>query len=122
METFFASYAAAFNQLDAAEIIKHYHLPCALSDGDGRTAYTDASALLEKFQQNCRDMEGFGFQTCNFSILSEVDLGEAGKAVHIGWQVHTPAETMDFRCLYVCHKVGGAWKIFNANVYPGPFV
>lgn len=121
LDAFFSQYTQAFDALSAESIAELYRLPCATSDGDGVNVYSDRQSLIEKFAGNCEAMKGFGYQKSMFRILEQQDLGEGKVSVNIAWRITTAGGNVDFRSLYICHKLSGDWRIFSANVYPGQF-
>jgi ketosteroid isomerase-like protein len=121
MEEFFQKYTEAFDSLDANAIADLYMLPCSASDGDGANVFSNRESLVEKFSGNCTSMKGMGYKHSKFSILDVTDMGGIAKAVVIGWRVFTTGSEFEFRTLYVCHNINGAWRVFSANVYQGSF-
>ena len=121
MDNLFEKYTAAFNAFDALAISNLYTLPCSTSDADGARVFTDRDSLSAKFEKNCTSMQDMGYQFAEFKLLTEIRLGEASKAVNIAWRIHTEKSEIEFRTLYVCHKVEVNWLIFSANVYEGDF-
>lgn len=121
MDQLFKRYTNAFDAFDAAAIANIYTLPCSTSDADGANVFNERESLVQKFRQNCSSMKAMGYTHSHFNILSTIDMGNTAKAVNVGWRIFTTDEQIEFRCLYVCHKVNGQWCIFNANVYQGSF-
>ena len=121
MEDFFKKYTAAFDSLNPEEIANLYRLPCAVSDSDGVQTYTNKSELIAKFAANCVSMKNFGYLNAQFNVLEKQFLSPTEVVVNIAWRVITKSNQIDFRTLYICHKVGHAWLIFSANVYQGNF-
>ena len=121
MEEFFIKYKAAFDALDPEFIASLYRLPCAISDADGVQTFTDNASLIGKFERNCEAMRNFGYQQAKFNIISHNQLAKNEILVDVGWRVVTTDTNIDFRTLYICHKIDHAWFIFSANVYPGGF-
>lgn len=121
MDELFKNYMKAFDSLDASAIARLYILPCSTSDGDGSNVFINSESLIRKFEENCSSMKTMGYQSSEFNILSETDMGETSKAVNIGWRVGTVNGAIEFRSLYICHKNENSWLIFSANVYQGAF-
>lgn len=121
MDELFKQYTAAFDSFDATAIAGLYVLPCSASDGDGANVFSDRNSLTQKFRDNCSSMKSMGYTHSHFSILSTFDMGDAAKAVNIGWRIFTANGEVEFRCLYVCHRIDNQWLIFSANVYQGSF-
>ncbi len=121
MNELFQNYTKAFDSLDASAIARLYTLPCSTSDGDGSNIFNNSDSLINKFEENCSSMKTMGYQSSEFSILNEIDMGETAKAINIGWRVSTVNGAIEFRSLYICHKNENRWLIFSANVYQGAF-
>ncbi|MDF2178893.1 hypothetical protein P2G88_11595 [Aliiglaciecola sp. CAU 1673] len=121
MESFFKQYTAAFDAFDAKAIANLYRLPCAIADADGVQSFTDRSALVSKFAANCKSMQAMGYSGARFTVLNQQQLGPNEVAVNIGWRIELADSQIDFRTLYICHRINQCWYIFNTNVYPGSF-
>jgi hypothetical protein len=121
MEELLNNYAAAFDRLDPELIASLYRLPCAISDADGVQTFTDSPTLVSKFSKNCEALRKLGYQRAKFTILSSEQLGINELLVHVGWRVSTGSSDIDFRALYIGHKIEHRWFLFSANVYPGGF-
>jgi hypothetical protein len=121
MNELFKKYAAAFESFDATAIAGLYTLPCSTSDSDGANVFSDRESLIQKFAINCAAMKAMGYSHSHFNILHKIDMGETAKSVNIGWRIFTTSREVEFRGLYVCHKVNNSWLIFSANVYQGSF-
>ena len=121
MKELFKQYTAAFDAFNPDAIAKLYRLPCAISDVDGVQTFTDKTALTAKFAANCENMKNFGYLNAHFNILQEQMLSPNEVVVHVGWRIVTPDSNIDFRTLYICHKLDDAWLIYSANVYEGSF-
>ncbi|WP_325893603.1 hypothetical protein [Grimontia sp. NTOU-MAR1] len=119
MEELFQKYAAAWDAFDPEAIASLYRLPCAIVDSDGVQTYTDKIELLNKFSNNCRDMGNIGYKQAKFSILNQQRLDVGQVAVNIGWLIETETQNIEFRTLYICHKIQQTWFVFSANVYQG---
>ena len=122
MNELFQKYADAFDSFDALAISNLYTLPCSASDGDGAQVFINRKSLISKFNENCLSMKSMGYKHSSFNILSEIDMGDVSKAVNIGWRVTTSKGEVEFRSLYICHKISSQWLIFSANVYQGAFI
>jgi hypothetical protein len=121
MEELFKKYTQAFDQLDASAITDLYMIPCSISDGDGANVYSNRESLIEKFSLNCSTLKQAGYQHSKFNVLDTTRLGNAAKAVIVGWQVITAGSVFEFRALYICHRINGSWRIFSTHVYPDSF-
>lgn len=121
MEELFKKYTAAFDAFNPEAISSLYCVPCAISDADGVQTYTEKTALISKFADNCETMRNFGYQYAQFNILQQQNLGQDKVAVTIGWRIKADSSDIDFRTLYICHLIGHDWLIFSANVYEGSF-
>lgn len=114
-------YTAAFDAFDPSAIASLYRFPCAVSDADGIQTYQAETKLVEKFAANCAAMRDLGYHGADFNILDTEALGTDQCSVTVGWRIKTTGSDIEFRTLYICHCVNNAWRIFNANVYPGSF-
>jgi len=121
MKQFFKKYTQAFDSLNAVAIADLYTVPCSASDVDGANVYVDRESLINKLNKNCSSMKSMGYRHSNFNILEELEMGDTARAVNIAWRVSTTNEDIEFRSLYVCHKIDNQWFIFSANVYQGEF-
>jgi ketosteroid isomerase-like protein len=121
MDKLFQKYADAFDALDANGIADLYMIPCSAFDGDGANVFPERKSLVEKLTKNCATMKSMGYKYSEFNRLDTTALGETAKAVTLGWRVHTASSVLEFRTLYVCHKIADTWRVFSANVYPGSF-
>ncbi|WP_125931869.1 nuclear transport factor 2 family protein [Thiosocius teredinicola] len=117
MEDFFRKYSAAFDAFDAEAIASLYRLPCSIADIDGVQVFSEKTQLIKKLDASCNTMRGFGYKRSEFRMRAHEKLGEDGVAANIDWRIITTGEDIDFRTLYVLHRVDGAWRIFNVNVY-----
>lgn len=121
MNEFFREYTNAFDALDANEIASLYRIPCAISDADGDQVFSDKSALIKKFEANCKALRELGYQGAQFNIIEQQQLEQDKKSVTIGWRIETAVSNIEARTLYICHKINGSWCIFSTNVYSGGF-
>lgn len=121
MNELFTKYTKAFSSFDAEAISKLYRLPCAISDADGIQTFTDRSQLKDKFLGNCASMRDIGFKKAQFKILESKELSKQQQVLTIAWCVDTNQSSIEFRALYICHKIDASWYIFSANVYPGTY-
>jgi hypothetical protein len=119
MKEFFQKYAEAFDSLDANRIADLYMLPCSASDGDGVNVFSDRKSLIKKFTANCKSLVGMGYKRSKVNILDVIEMDETTNTVVVGWRVILESAELEFRTLYVCHKVNQKWRIFSANVYAG---
>lgn len=117
MENLFNRYKSAFNALDADAIARCYTLPCATSDGDGRHAYSDKEALIEKFRINCQVLKSAGYKTASYSINESKSLGSHATALDLTWDIQFESSSLTFNALYICHNIDDEWLIFSVNVY-----
>lgn len=117
----FKSYTAAFDVFDPEAISAHYTLPCATSDADGVKVFNKRKSLINKFNQNCKSMKAMRYTHSQYKIISTLDMDENQKSVVLSWRIFLNTETIEFRCMYVCHKVDNKLLIFNANVFQGRF-
>ena len=121
VQQLFEQYQMSFDALDATKIASLYHLPCAVSDGDGQAVFTSIEQLTEKFEANCKAMSAMEYSHSEFKIVDEKPMGGAAIGVTIAWKVFTKTSDIQFRAFYVCHNVAGQWKIFTVQVFQGTF-
>ena len=70
IDTFFASYAAAFNRFDLISIAKHYALPALLVHEKGQSIYEKPQQLTNKLKEVLRNYREFRYQLCQYEILA----------------------------------------------------
>lgn len=121
MEELFQKYTDAFDSLDAKKITDLYMIPCSTSDVDGVNIFSNRESLLKKFIKNSESMKDMGYKHSQFSILDVIEMGESRQSAVIGWRVYLQDSELEFRALYICHKLNETWRVFSANVYPGSF-
>jgi len=122
MDELFEKYSNAFDTFDSAAIASLYTIPCSTSDVDGAKVFSSKGDLLDKFEKNCLSMKTMGYQSSSFNILNEICMGENSKAINIGWLIKFEKSEIEFRSLYICHKIDSQWYIFSGNVYEGSFL
>lgn len=121
MEKLFQKYTDAFDSLDAKNIADLYMLPCSTSDGDGVNVFTTHESLVKKFTKNCESMVSMEYSNSQFNILDTIEMGDLSKTAIVGWRVYFQGAEIEFRALYICHKLNEEWRVFSANVYAGSF-
>ena len=122
METLFDNYVAAFDRLDAEQIAGLYRMPCSIADADGVQTFTEQSKLVSKFRQNCLQLQQLGYQGAQYQVLSFEPLGNEQLLVNVAWRVDLANAAIEFRALYILHRLEQRWLIYSTNVYPGSFV
>ena len=70
IDTFFTSYAAAFNRFDLISIAKHYTLPALLMHEKGQSIYEKPQQLKNKLKEVLRNYREFRYRLCQFEILA----------------------------------------------------
>jgi hypothetical protein len=121
MEELLDHYVAAFDRLDAEQIAGLYRMPCAIADADGVQTFTEHEMLVRKFSQNCLQLQQLGYQRAQYQLLSVEPLGDNQLLVNVAWRVVFADSQLDFRSMYIVHKLEQRWLIFSTHVYPGSF-
>lgn len=121
MEELLDNYVAAFDRLDAEQIAGLYRMPCAIADADGVQTFTEREMLVRKFSHNCLQLQQLGYQRVQYQLLSVEPLGDNQLLVNVAWRVVFADSQLDFRTMYIVHKLEQRWLIFNTHVYPGSF-
>jgi hypothetical protein len=122
MEELLNQYVSAFDQLEPEQIVRLYRLPCAIADADGVQTFTEQSKLVSKFRQNCLQLQQLGYQGAQYQVLSFEPLGNEQLLVNVAWRVDLANAAIEFRALYILHRLEQRWLIYSTNVYPGSFV
>ena len=117
-DTFFRSYAAAFDAFDADRIARFFHLPCLLVDGRRAVSLEAFEAVRDHMQALVRRHATEGYARAEIDGLEVLTRGEALATTSLGWRVFREDDSVmwSWRNEYMLADYGEGWKILVSTI------
>lgn len=115
--TFFESYRAAFDRLDARGLAAHFAVPSMLIDEQAYTWASEADVIadIEKLLTLYRNS---GFVNATYEIANSLPQGDDGVTANLFWTIaRRSGLPWRFHTGYTLRRFDGAWKIVLCIAY-----
>jgi ketosteroid isomerase-like protein len=115
--TFFESYRAAFDALDARAVAAHFAVPSMLFDEKAYTWATeeDVHADIQKLLTLYRDS---GFVSATYEVANTLPQGDDGVTANLFWTItRSSGAPWRFHTGYTLRRLDNQWKIVLCIAY-----
>ena len=118
IESFFRSYAAAYNEADAAAVAQHIAAPSLLIERTVTVWSTDAD-VLEAMQRLLAFYRANGFKRASCVLKHLFEQGAEHAVGDVLWTIERAAGAApwSFHTGYNLHRVDGRWRIVACTAY-----
>lgn len=118
IESFFQSYAAAYNEGDAYAVARHIAAPSLLVERIVTVWSTDAD-VLAAMERLLAFYRANGFKSASCALTHLVEQGTEHAVVDVLWTIErlAGAAAWSFHTGYNLHRVDGRWRIVACTAY-----
>ncbi len=115
----FLKYTQAFQTLDPAAPVSHFHQPALMATPEGIRVLSTASDVAEAYQRLMRMLQGTDYAHSDFVNLTSRRLSETLAIVSGGciWKKKNGEDMQRFGITYTFTLSKGGWKILSALIH-----
>jgi len=119
IESFFAAYADAFNDLNGDAVAAHWASPSGIASGETVTWWAEHAPMAENMRKLCAVYREAGFDHCAFEVLQAVTLGKHDAFALLRWTLTRADGSLlqRFSTGYNLHREGGRTRVILCTAF-----